>query len=651
MTYYSLLNTLKKLTQKHYLLNEFGEGDVYEFMNSGNHKYPCLFITLSNISVDEDSTQYNFTLFYIDRLTDDLNNKINVQTTGVEIVKQILARLVDEIGTLTVNSVDYTMFTEKFADMCGGVFCNVVLDDYTNNLENDINNNCDDSDFSVTEIKLTKNGIYDVAGYDKAIVSIPLETLIVEESGEYINENGGWDKVVVENVAKIQEDSVEVMITDITNEVIEVVPEEGFDGLKRVMIYNDTADKKTSTTINITNPQSYQVLGPSDGYVWNKVVVDVNCPTPIPITVIANGTYSREGGYNPVIVNTPRYEIISLNQKQYNELTEYNGYAIYLITYDNTKPSEIGDYFYIESQEDDNEIIFCANQDFMDEMSVIAAEETASYFEFSTDRYEWYSLKDVVTELNPLRYSITLNKYERLFIRNTKGDAISYFKNSTDNPFPKIVSTASKKFNIGGDLHTLIFKYTDRITELPNELNYLRYIFGFTQNLVDAGDLLLPATKLYYGAYAEMFEYCRDLISAPKVLPADDLPENVYAQMFKGCNALVNPPELPATTLGLGCYYEMFGSCTSLVNAPELLAIDLPKKTAISYGVYNAMFINCTSLRYVKCLGLTNIADNKGSMLYNINNGSGKLVKHPDAEWSIGPWGVPEGWTIENAII
>lgn len=650
MTLYTLIHRIKNISKSHALVNDFGEGDVYEYMNSGEHKYPCVFLTLNSVLTDSTSTNYNFTLFYIDRLTDDSVNKVNVQSMGISIIKQIVSRLIIEEPVLETSSIECTPFTEKFADYCGGAFATITVSDLVNNTETE-SYECYENNFEGKTINLTKNGLYDIIGYDKAIVSIPLETLIVEESGEYINENGGWDKVVVENVAKIQEDSVEVTITDITNEVIEVVPEEGFDGLKRVMIYNDTADKVTSTTINVTNPQLYQVVGSSDGYVWNKVIVDVNCPTPTQLTVIDNGTYSREGGYNPVIVNTPRYEIISLNQKQYNELTEYNGYAIYLITYDNTKPSEIGDYFYIESQEDDNEIIFCANQDFMDEMSVIASDETSYYFEFSTDRYEWYSLSDVVTELNPLRYSITLNKYERLFIRNTIGEVISYFKNSGDNPFPKIVSTGSKKFNIGGDLHTLIFKYTDRITELPNELNYLRYLFGFTQNLVDAGDLLLPATKIYYGAYAEMFISCRDLISAPKVLPADDLPQNVYAQMFKGCNALVNPPELPATTLGLGCYYEMFHNCTSLVNAPELLAIDLPKKTAVSYGVYGSMFNNCTSLRYVKCLGLTNIADNRSLMFYNIKNGSGKLVKHPDAEWSIGTWGVPEGWTIENVII
>lgn len=304
-------------------------------------------------------------------------------------------------------------------------------------------------------------------------------------------------------------------------------------------------------------------------------------------------------------------------------------------------------YFYIESQEDDNEIIFCANQDISDEMSVIAHDNTSYCFEFSTDRNEWYRISDISTETNPLRYSVTLNKYERLFIRNTVGEVISYFKNSTNNPFPKIISSGTKKFNIGGDLHTLIFKYTDRITELPDEHNYLRYLFGSTQNLIDAGDLLLPATKLYYGAYVEMFEYCRDLISAPKVLHADDLPESAYKSMFKGCNALVNPPKLPATTLGLGCYYEMFYNCTSLVNAPELLAIDLPKKNAVSIGVYGNMFYGCTSLRYVKCLGLTNIEENRSMMLYNINNGSGTLVKHPDAEWSIGgTLGVPEGWTV-----
>lgn len=198
MTYYKLLKTLRQLSLKHYLLNEFGDGDVYEYMNSGNHKYPCLFITLSNISTDTESTQYKFTLFYIDRLTDDLSNKINVQSTGVEVIKHVLSKLVSEIGTFDVTSTDFTMFTEKFADMCGGVFCNVVMDDYTENLENEVNNDddCAEKDFNVTEIRLTENGIYDIAGYDKAVVSVPSVTTLELTEDEYDNLSSYDDYII-----------------------------------------------------------------------------------------------------------------------------------------------------------------------------------------------------------------------------------------------------------------------------------------------------------------------------------------------------------------------------------------------------------------------------------------------------------------------
>ena len=43
---------------------------------------------------------------------------------------------------------------------------------------------------------------------------------------------------------------------------------------------------------------------------------------------------------------------------------------------------------------------------------------------------------------------------------------------------------------------------------------------GFNLNLVDAADLVLPATTLVEAAYGQMFCRCSNLIRGPKELPA-----------------------------------------------------------------------------------------------------------------------------------
>ena len=46
----------------------------------------------------------------------------------------------------------------------------------------------------------------------------------------------------------------------------------------------------------------------------------------------------------------------------------------------------------------------------------------------------------------------------------------------------------------------------------------------------------------------------------------------VFCNLFLGCNKLVNAVNLilPATTLSTSCYNSMFRGCTNLVKAPEL---------------------------------------------------------------------------------
>lgn len=652
MRYFEFLKTIKNISTTHVLVNEYGEGDIYEHLNSGEHKYPCVFLTVTNIQSSVTSTLYNFTLFYTDRLIESGDNRTNIQSTGINVIQQILNRLIQEYPTYEVTNTNFTPFTEKFADMCAGVFCDVTFEDPVENLESVIDSECNEGDFEVKTITLTKNGLYDINGYDKAIVAIPFETLIVEEEGVYTNEEGGWNRVEVAHMANVQE-NVTIDINDITTETFTVYPDEGYDGIGEVIINNYTGDYVGTFDTYIDTNGLYELNPANSGLkAFDKVNLTINCPAPIPITITEEGTYEREGGYSPIIVNTPKYEIISLNQKQYNAINEYNEYAVYLITYDNTIPSEIGDYFYIEAQEDNTELTFLNDDDYTDTVSVVANYNTSSYFEVSTNSHDWYKLSDIAEVVegsyNSIAYKLVLNKFDRLFIRNTKGEVLSHAKK-----YCKVFTNTTKPCFIGGDLNTLLFKYTDRITEIPYNtfgVGNMNSLFSFTDNLVDASDLILPATTLHNYCYYNMFNYCKDLVKAPKILPAMSVPISAYKGMFEGCTSLTEAPELPATEVTYSSYEKMFYGCTSLETAPELPAVDLPERSGTASGCYSQMFLNCSNLNYVKCLAKNNIQYNAMGAFSNTSP-VGTFVKHPDAEWVIGYAGIPEGWTIENANI
>lgn len=198
MRYFEFLKTIKNISTTHVLVNEYGEGDIYEHLNSGEHKYPCVFLTVTNIQSSVSSTLYNFTIFYTDRLVESGNNRTNIQSTGINVIQQILNRIIQEYPTHEVTNTNFTPFTEKFADMCAGVFCDVTFEDPVDNLESTINSECNEDDYELKTITLTKNGLYDVIGYDKAIVNIPLTGIGIVSNGEFINEKGGWDRVYVD---------------------------------------------------------------------------------------------------------------------------------------------------------------------------------------------------------------------------------------------------------------------------------------------------------------------------------------------------------------------------------------------------------------------------------------------------------------------
>ena len=112
-------------------------------------------------------------------------------------------------------------------------------------------------------------------------------------------------------------------------------------------------------------------------------------------------------------------------------------------------------------------------------------------------------------------------------------------------------------------------------------------MFNGCTALVQAPEL--PATTLGTYCYCYMFNGCTSLVQAPE-LPATTLGTYCYYSMFNGCTSLVQAPELPATTLRIYCYYYMFNGSTSLVQAPELPA------TTLATFCYSNMFKGCTSL-------------------------------------------------------
>ena len=127
MNYLQFVNTILETSQSHKLVYEVGEGDIYEHLNSGDHKYPCVFLTVQNVDSNGDKMTVTGSLFYVDALLSDSSNKLQIQATGMTTLQQIFMRLMDNYPDFDLRTGRYTPFDEKFSDLCSGVFSNFTI--------------------------------------------------------------------------------------------------------------------------------------------------------------------------------------------------------------------------------------------------------------------------------------------------------------------------------------------------------------------------------------------------------------------------------------------------------------------------------------------------------------------------------------------
>jgi len=165
--------------------------------------------------------------------------------------------------------------------------------------------------------------------------------------------------------------------------------------------------------------------------------------------------------------------------------------------------------------------------------------------------------------------------------------------------------TPAATYKISGDITSLIDMSCTR-TDVPDyafaglfnrSVGYQgeNYYNRRDIQIVDASELILPATELGKGCYQEMFRNARNIKSAPLVLPATTVSERCYQGMFHQCHLLEVAPELHATKLAQHCYEKMFMSCVSLTVAPDLPA----PADSLAYQCYKGMYRYCKSLRYI----------------------------------------------------
>lgn len=112
--------------------------DIFRLNALPDAKYGVFGWTQGNHTGDLDSSfyTYRFTFFYIDRLTADKGNEVEIQSVGIQVLDNIL-RLLGENNAVPTGEWQFTTFNQRFVDECAGVFCTVGLEVPVNGLCSD----------------------------------------------------------------------------------------------------------------------------------------------------------------------------------------------------------------------------------------------------------------------------------------------------------------------------------------------------------------------------------------------------------------------------------------------------------------------------------------------------------------------------------
>ena len=124
MTLLETINLLNWVAQNQPNVNGIVEsGDVFDLnKDEYQQKYAAFCVQQNTHNISEDFTTFSFTLFYVDRLTLDKSNKLEIQSTACEFFQNLIKTIMQKFENLNWTNGEVTTFTERFSAECAGAF-------------------------------------------------------------------------------------------------------------------------------------------------------------------------------------------------------------------------------------------------------------------------------------------------------------------------------------------------------------------------------------------------------------------------------------------------------------------------------------------------------------------------------------------------
>lgn len=123
MTLKEIIATITKLGEDHKMIATVYNGAAMDRLSEGDVQYPMFTFDVVNARISGQTIEFDFSMFFFDRLVADLTNEREVQSDQLSICQDIISQL--KYGGwdsfVTSDNVPIVFFTDNTPDMLAGV--------------------------------------------------------------------------------------------------------------------------------------------------------------------------------------------------------------------------------------------------------------------------------------------------------------------------------------------------------------------------------------------------------------------------------------------------------------------------------------------------------------------------------------------------
>lgn len=126
--YLEIVQLITHICRSHPLVNDVHYG-IYHSSQCENIRYGAIILTPDPIDTTMNTIHYNFNLMYVDRLVADESNELEIQSCGIDIIREIVSVLANHESMLLdyEDNISINVFSRQFADNVAGTVTSIRI--------------------------------------------------------------------------------------------------------------------------------------------------------------------------------------------------------------------------------------------------------------------------------------------------------------------------------------------------------------------------------------------------------------------------------------------------------------------------------------------------------------------------------------------